>query len=317
LFTLRSSFMQLSLFDKSHLAKKHYLEYLSQLDLENAIDALQQWAVQPEAFDRIDEKTQSLQNLASTLTLATEKRIDVLLDLWLHPEKVLPKTLFSKEFQYFRSGAAKQLYLLYQDRTIHFVRPGLHAAEIDLTQKDFNKALARCTLTLQEKGENAYVRQLLGYALYLADRKKEAIKSITFALFFDAPECSASFFPGKSDFEKKYDYLKLKASSTKKALLYLPFALWKDGSTYIDFENKTFTKHLEEKIEQHRDKSETDTDLPILQFNRLLYLAEAERLQLGRGAQSERLQKIREEMKELHPGWFTEYFAILKSFRNI
>jgi len=307
--------MQFSLFDDRNLGRIGYLQALKQFDLPTARKHLLTWQKTLDATPDVEKRLAALDQLQQSLALATENRLEFLVDLFMNQEAGTAFSPLAADVAVWREGLISAILLEMNGKVNGYLTPKLHSAEFYIWAGQLADAEHQTSQALKLDYADVFVQQLHAWALFHLGRQKEAFVAATGALFLTPDRCRPQYLlPG--DFRKMYDYLLPKLTDSGLALRRLPFVLWRDGKTYLEAGHTVLTDLLEQLAEQNRQRAETDAAEQQRQFNRLLYLAEAERLTLRRGATSPRLDKMRGRMRALNEEWFGSYVASLTAFGN-
>ncbi len=300
--------MQTNLFDDENYYRNAYRQALNDFDLDKAVTILKKW--QKTFFPPVDinDKIKTLEKLS----LYAEEEIHILGELYVNLYSLDYLSLFKDERRNIKRGLTQKIYSLINSENIDFIIPQLHPAEIYINMEDFKSVFFCCGQFLNQFGEHPLIRQFEAYAYYQKGESNSAAISTTYALFDDVLHCSIEFLcPG--NYLKKYNYLIHTFGSHRSALLRLPFALWKDGKTFIVPNDDKFEKYLRKKINSERKISEKGIEDNTIYFYHLQYLAEMIRLRNVRKSISQELIELRTEMKEVNNDMFTAYMDVLSS----
>ncbi len=307
--------MQFSLFDDENLCRIGWHNALKAFDLPAALENLHSWQKTLDAPPQIEQKIKAVQRLQKEIYAESDNVLANLSVLRKGYAQIEYLSALKKEFKYLREGLNRALTQNIEPGFYEFLIPDLHPAEIFMELGKFDRVVETTEEFFRHFGEHAYLRQIQAYALFKLGQNARANTVATFALFNDPFKCTERFLlPG--DFSNKFKYLKYKTGSEKTAWLRLPLALWLDSKTYISSQETQYEQLLLNKTEKNRGQAKYDTEAGQLQFIRLLYLAETERLRLSRGQETETLKQLRAEMKELNRELFEAYLGLLRSFRN-
>ncbi len=308
--------MQLNLFDDGNIAKNSFRERLKSFSLQEALADLEVIRKTPDAPADIETHIDLLDRLMKELPDNTAEALIFLGNFYIDFEHQPLVEILADDARFLKEGLARAMGERMNETQFDFIVPGLHPAEIFFAVKDFAAAERAAASFLKQKEENAFVRQLQACALYSMGEETSALTAYTFAFFNDPRVCRAQYI-WPAAYHHKYDYLLRKYEQEESALIRLPFVLWQSGLTYIDTEALPFERLLQQSLREHEKEAQRTAEENILQFNRLLYLAESERLRLGRQNTSDKLAELQQTMQELNDEMFAVYINILKSFRNL
>jgi len=308
--------MQLNLFDAGNLVKNSFREHLKAFHLTAAINDLNTMGKTLDAPAKTEEQHAALSRLLEALPAKRTEALRFLGALYVDFEQLPLAQILADNARFLKEGLSRALSERLDASDYDFIISGLHPAEIFIAVNDFAAAEQAAATYLRQVGERAFVRQLQACALYSLGKEEKALTAYTYALFNNPHRCRGSYLLPPAYYHK-YEYLLRKHEKEEDALIRLPLALWQSGLTYIDAEGGRFTKLLERDIRTHDKEARRDAGENILQFNRLLYLAESERLRLGRHNTSEKLRDLQLTMQNLNGELFTMYINVLKSFRNL
>jgi len=303
--------MQTNLFSDENLSKNEFIKNLKIFSLDNARHFLDEWAVSINPPTDLKAMQESLELLNEEYDKA-ENKIDFLLELKIHPKNLVYYKGLTKFFPTLQNGINNELADSFP-LSADYLKPGLHISEIYLDIKDYKRAVKSSDLALEKYGEDALLRQINGFALNNLSRYDEAKQVWTFAYFNDPLACREEYI-GAKQFLNKYNYLKAQFSDPEMVWLILPLELWHDGLTHITPQAENYLNTLREKTGQNSDQSPKGK---LLQFMRLLYLAEAIRINSSRGHQNRELTHYREEMKKVYPEKFEIYLNKLREFAHL
>lgn len=306
--------MQFSLFDDRNLGRIGYLQALKNFDLPAACEHLRTWLHTLDATPQVAGRLTAIERLQNELAEANGQRLDFLVRLYL--DKEIPQfKVLALDQKVWREGLISALLQEMDGKVNRYLHTHLHSMEFYLEAGLFDEAESFAVDALKENPSDALLHQLRAWAQFHLKNEKKAFVYATRALFLEPEKCKARYLlPG--DFHKTYDYLLYKMSDSQLALRRLPFVLWREGKTYIEAGNSRLSAFLEVQISENKHRAETDAAERQRQFNRLLYLAEAERLSLARGSSSPRLEELRQAMRALQEEWFSAYAASLSAFGN-
>ncbi|GEM_PF-2885065 len=299
---------QTNLFDDENYYRNAYHVALREFNIEQAIKELKKW--QKTFFPPADlhKKIIALMKLA---TVSTDD-INVLSELYAGLYNTDYLTLFKDERRYIKRGLALKIYNLLTEQEYNFIIPALHPAEIYIEMEDFKRVFSVCRQYLSHVGEKPLIRQFEAYAYYQEGNSNSTAISTTYAIFDNVLQCNPNYLcPGS--FVKKFDYLSQMTGSSRSALLRLPFALWKDGKTFIVPNDDHFEKYLRRCINKERKIATRTVEEDTLYFYHLQYLAEMLRLRNTRKVVSRELMDIRTEMNEINNDMFSAYMNVLSS----
>lgn len=304
--------MQLSLFDQEH--RLNFQKNLKKFNLDDAIVDLQKWGRTFDAPADIDAKIESVQTLQRDYAASGDiMHIARLVKNFDEQPFLSP---LKSDFKFLFRGLNQFLYDRLDKSFNDFIVDDLHPAEVFISLEAYSEAVHSIELYIQEHGEDAYLRELQGYAWFRYGDERAAYTAFTYALFNDPLACKTKYLlPG--DYVNKYVFLLNKLGREQSALLQLPFALWRDGKTYICAGNSRFESLLKGRAEDNKNAALRDPAGNIRQFNYLLYLAEMERLRSGKSQNPDRLKALREQMRAINSEMFNTYLAVLQSFRNL
>ncbi|MBD3223271.1 MAG: hypothetical protein GF313_00965 [Caldithrix sp.] len=306
---------QLNLFDNENVNRIEFRKALQEFNLDDALRALQRWQKKLTVPRIIDAKFRSVKWLQKN-TKQSSSAIQFLVDLYEgYDEEKKIKALLEEESFLIQGLITALCNRLDVQEDFNFLTSKTHPADLFLKAQQNENAVQNASAYLNQEGEHAFVRQIRGYALYQSGDVKSASVDMTQAIFYDPLSCKEAYLI-PPHFASKYHYLKKQYEPFEEAMARLPFELWKNGKTYIDNRDFSVLKAMEEQFESDKTRSETNSILQRIQFNRLLFLAESERLTNARGGETEELRKLREKMQRIKPELHTHYIQILKSFRN-
>jgi len=307
--------MQFSLFDDENISRIGFQKALKAFDLTAALKHLRIWQRTLDAPGDIEDKIEAVHTLQQQV-IADEDTAMVLLGRLLRKAE---NTAFLRplkgEFRYLKEGLLRALAGRFTPEDIDFIIPGLHPPEVLLELEEYDRAAELAQRFLQTYGEQPALRQLLGFALIKQGREAEGLTSITYALFDNPLSCDLRFLPS-GPVRNKFLYLKHKLTRTEITWLRLPFALWQDGITYINPQAAAFESMLKERIETDSEQALRESKTNMLQFNRLLYVAEMERLRNNGQGESDYLKELRQQMQQLNGDLFSNYLSVLRSYNN-
>lgn len=307
--------MQFSLFDDRNLGRIGYLQALKEFDLPAARKHLITWQHTLDTTPEVAKRLKAVDQLQQALEAANGQRLDFLVQLFLNKESSVPFSPLAADEKIWREGLTSAALSEMDGKVNCYLAPQLHSAEFYIWAGHMAQAECLTAQAIKIDRGDVYLQQLHAWALFHIGRQKEAYTAATGALFQDPDRCRPQYLlPG--DFRKMYDYLLLKLSDSGLALRRLPFVLWREGKTYVEAGNSVVTELLEQLAKHNMQRAAINAAEQQRQFNRLLYLAEAERLTLRRGATSPRLDKMRGRMRELNEEWFAAYAASLSAFGN-
>ena len=300
--------MQTNLFDDENYYRNAYHLALNEYDLLNAVSILKKW--QKTFFPPADlnDKIKALEKLS----LSSDDEIHELSELYVNLYSLDYLSVFKDERRYIKRGLTQEIYSFLIPENYDFIIPKLHPAEIYINMEDYKSTLRCCGEYLNHKGEHSLIRQFNAYAYYQKGETNSASISTTYALFNNVLQCSTEFLcPG--NYVKKYNYLEQTLGNHHSALLKLPFALWKDGKTFIVPNDDKFEKYLRKRINREKKVSAKGAEETTIYFYHLQYLAEMIRLRNTRKSISQELMDIRTEMKEVKNDMFIAYMDVLSS----
>ena len=182
--------------------------------------------------------------------------------------------------------------------------------------EDYKSTFRCCGEYLNRNGEHSLIRQFEAYAFYQKGESNSASISTTYALFNNVLQCSTEFLC-PANYVKRYNYLEHTLGNHHSALLKLPFALWKEGKTFIVPKDDKFEKYLRKLINSERKVSIKGNEETTIYFYHLQYLAEMIRLRSTRKSISQELVEIRTEMKTVNSDLFSAYMDVLSSYFSV
>ena len=305
---MNSKNIQTNLFDDENYYRNAYRLALNEFDIEKAINVLKKWQQTffppPDLANKIDA--------LSKLSAVPLDNIEILADLYVNLYSVDYLNIFRDERHSIKKGLTQKIYRLLSPEDYDFIVPGLHPAEIYINSEDFKAVFSCCTQYLNRIGEHPLIRQFEAYTFYQKGDANSTTISTTYALFDNVLKCDVNFLcPGS--YVKKYEYLMQISGSHHSALLRLPFALWKDGKTFIVPNDDKFEKYLRKRINKERRISTRTIEEDTLYFYHLQYLAEMLRLRNTRKVVSQELLNIRNEMSEANKDMFNAFMDVLSS----
>jgi len=303
--------MQTNLFDQSNLNKIAFRKNLAVFDLQAAQESLEKWGKTLDAPQDLPEKTEAIRRLSASVNKKNE-----LAELWLTYRTTDFLQPLKGSFKFLFKGLSKALKKHLSPEACAFLLPALHPAQIFIACDDFVTAIQCCERFLKKNGENAFVRELQGAALFKAGKEKAGLVAYTFAMFNNPTALSAEYlFPKK--YNRKLRFFVQKFNDPAKAWLYLPFALWQEGLTYIEPEAYPFERFLLQTIAQQNSAIAGRAQEHTLHFLHVLYLAEMTRLRGGKQNSVMQLNELRNELQQTNPFLFNSYLRVLKTFGHV
>lgn len=300
---------QIDLFSEENYFRNVYREALSKFDLNTAEQYLKKWQ---RTFSPPADLSNKLQTVIS-LKNRMEESIEFFAHLYLNIYNMDSLNILKDDRLLLREGAAQKIYALLEPTQCEYILPELHPAEIFLSVKDYDAALACCGRYRVKNGEHPLIRLLESCAYAAKGEETSAAICATYALFDHPLKCRPDLLHLKA-YAAAFEHLLQTYGKKELALLRLPFVLWKEGQTYIVPKDAAFETHLRRLIEKESNRSLRSLEEDIIHFYHLQYLAEMLRLRNGRQVISAELIEIRSKMKETATDLFAEYMNVLNSF---
>jgi hypothetical protein len=191
-----------------------------------------------------------------------------------------------------------------KDKDFDYLTENIHPSYCLLTMGRYQEGGHKALRYLNEKGENAQLRTYQSFCFDKMKRKREALTSLTFALFFDPLSVDIAFV-FSNEIKNVYEVLKMRDADSRLVRAKWPFECWMERLVDIPLEEE-----LADRITAlyHgyflTEDAQTEFDSQIY-FNHLLYIAEISRQKTHIVASE--LLDIRNRMKDINGKAFKKY----------
>lgn len=311
--------MQTSIFDKQNVCKAAYQKSLKEFNLQEALVNIGKWERALDAPADLPARKEALQIVQRQLSEAGETSLQYLATLKFNFEASADSFSFliplKNDHLYFLNGLHKAIYQRLAADPIEYIIPDIHPAGIFVEVGEYSKAIKSVDQYIVRFGEDAYLRQLQGFAFFKQGQEKSAMIAFCYAIFNDPLRCSMKYLYPR-DYERKFLALLEKKGQNQSAWLSLAFALWQEGLTFITPEATEFEAELKRKVADYKATSKSEPAIKLVHFNRLLYLAEMARLRSGRKNETEEIKRLREQMRDVNMEMFNSYLSVLRAFEH-
>lgn len=299
--------MQTGLFDDTNLLRIEYQESLKRLKLGQAFKRLRQLAETLKERRDLSPKINAFETfmqLVGERSGAVEKLADLVPEL-TDIESLKP---LAPDFPCIRQGLMEEIADLLPDDPFDYITPRLHPAEVFLELSCFDRAIKAVSLYIENKGEDALLRQVQALAYFRQEETGMARRSLSLALFHNPCRCREEYlFP--EEVQRELMNLQESSADPETAWLALPVELWKK-KMIPTVDDVGFEIHLKGLTDGDQPDNEPDPLKRGLRFLHLLYLAELSRL---RGEDVYQQTAIRLRMKETDKDQFDAYMTHLQN----
>ena len=303
--------MQLSLFDENNILKNTFREKMAVFDLAGAREALRELTTKLDQTEDTYEKIDAVFDLQAAL--AAEKHMDAktLAELSVRLEEIKYLRPLAPEFFYLKKGFMRAITQKIDDDPREYIIPELHPAEVYIETMQYDKAIKSATGFIDQHGEHAFLRQLIGFAYHEKGNEPLSYKNLGSVFFHNPLQCRERFLPPNQIMDVLRD-LKRRISNSELAWVHLPFELWKQEIITVHYDDINYIKCITDLISGVTSDAIRDTVGNRLLFIRLLYLAEALRLQ---NIDHSKMINLRARMKAIDPDGFDEYKEVIERTR--
>ncbi|MCP4714946.1 MAG: hypothetical protein GY868_07505 [Deltaproteobacteria bacterium] len=298
--------MQLALFDENNVLENTFRKNLETLDLDSARETLKLLDTVGDPQGTAPDKIAALRTLQAEPALTDRNNRKALGTLYLNLDSLPYLAPLHNDLHALKTGFLRTIAGLISTDDHGYICPGLHAAEVLCRTEQYDRTVDTALSAIRRHGEQAFLRQLIGWAWHKLGNALSSRENLGLALFFNALECRECFLP-PGDFTELLQDLKHQHTNPDMARIFLPQELWAEETIGIQTK-EAYLLCLREQIDNTPEPSGLGTALRGLLFNRLLYLAEA--LRRTRADHNE-MVRLRGRMKKLDPDRFKEYIEII------
>jgi hypothetical protein len=303
--------MQLSLFDENNILKNTFRKKMADFDLTGARKALRELSTKLDQTEDTYEKIDAVFDLQAALAAEEHMDAKTLAELSVRLEEIKYLRPLAPEFCYLKKGFMRAITQKIDDDPREYIIPELHPAEVYIETMQYDKAIKSAAGFIDQHGEHAFLRQLTGFAYHEKGNEPLSYKNLGLAFFHNPLQCRESFLPPNQIMDVLRD-LKRRISNSELAWVHLPFELWKQEIITVSYDDINYIKCITDLISGVTSDATRDAVGNGLLFIRLLYLAEALRLQ---NIDHSKMIDLRARMKAIDPDGFDEYKEVIERTR--